>query len=689
MKLFLGDTCWDKLFDLPKSVQMKVREFQRKFKDNPFNPSLNFEKIASFEDSNLRTARVDLDYRAIIGVAGDDTFCLLYIDHHDEAMRWAQRKRFSWNSYTNAFQVTTVALENEVAAAAPSATVEETLYSKYTDEQLLRIGVPEHQLSLVKGIKDLNDLEKAESLLPSDVFENLFYLQDDGTDINNIITEVEAGKEASGNTTINNRRSFIEITDDEELENVIREGTEKWQIFLHPSQRLLVDKDYPGSMKVTGGGGTGKTVAALHRLKKLAASAGPKSVLYTTFTKTLIKNIYGRIVSLGVRTENCDLVNIDKLVMDMARQYNLIPRNATILDYSSSSRTSEELWEDIVSDNLSSFDAAFLQKEYLDVIVYNNITSLEGYYRQSRVGRTRPVSRKERGEIWKLVEQYIGAKKESAFYDRNEVFNIVANYLNDNGIRPYKHVIADEIQDFSNPELRFLRALVAEGPNDLFMVGDPYQRIYNNRKIAFSQVGINVRGKRSKRLRVNYRTTEEIKRAAVNIVNDCNFDDFDGETESLAGYVSLLHGDKPEYKVYPCRDEEITQILAFIEECHQVGMDYKDICVACGQRDALKPIQNALHRNNVPYQNLSNEAGGSVTGVNLSTFSNMKGLEFKVVILANVSKGTFPILPRGFEALDPISKKEILMNQKALMYVAITRAMQKVVLTGNGERADI
>ena len=688
MKLFLGDTCWDKLFDLPKSVQMKVREFQRKFKENPYNPSLNFEKIASFEDSSLRTARVDLDYRAIIGVAGDDTFCLLYIDHHDEAMRWAQRKRFSWNSYTNAFQVTTVALENEVAAA-PAATVEDTLYSKYTNEQLLRIGVPEHQLPLVKGIKDLDELEKAEALLPADVFENLFYLLDEGTDINNIITEVEAGKEASGNTTINNRRSFIEITDDEELENVIREGTEKWQIFLHPSQRLLVDKDYPGSMKVTGGGGTGKTVAALHRLKKLAASAGPKGVLYTTFTKTLIKNISGRIVSLGVRSENCELVNIDKLVMDMARQYNLIPRNATILDYSSSSRTSEELWEDIVSDNLSPFDAAFLQKEYLDVIVYNNITSLESYYRQSRAGRTRPVTRKERGEIWKLVEQYIGAKKESAFFDRNEVFNLVANYLNDNGIRPYKHVIADEIQDFSNPELRFLRALVAEGPNDLFMVGDPYQRIYNNRRIAFSQVGINVRGKRSKRLRVNYRTTEEIKRAAVNIVNDCSFDDFDGETESLAGYVSLLHGDKPEYKVYSNRDEEISQVLAFIEECHQAGIDYKDICVACGHRDALKPIQNALHRNNVPYQNLSNESGGSVLGVNLSTFSNMKGLEFKVVILANVSKGTFPMLPRGFETLDPISKKEIVMNQKALMYVAITRAMQKVLLTGNGERADI
>lgn len=687
MKLFLGDKCWDKLFELPKNVQLRVRDFQRKFKENPYSSAINLEKISSFEDSSLRTARIDDTYRAIIGVAADDTYCLLWIDHHDEAMRWAQHKRFSWNNYTNSFQVTSISIE-EQRISVP-ATDAHTLYSKYTDEQLLRIGVPDHQLAMVKALRDLDDLEKAEPALSSDVFENLFYLLDEGTDINNIITEIEAGKEVSGDSSINNKRNFIEITSDEDLENAIKEGTEKWQIFLHPSQRLLVEKDYPGSMKVSGGGGTGKTVAALHRLKKLSAEGCSKSVLYTTFTKTLIKNIAGRIQSLGVRTENCDLVNIDKLVIDLARKFNLIPKDATVLDYSSNSRTSEEIWEDIVSDSLSQFDAQFLQREYLDIIVYNNITTIDAYYRQSRAGRTVPVSRKQRAEIWKLVEQYVAQKKESALFDRNEIFNIVANYLNEHGIHPYKHVIADEIQDFSNPELRFLRALVPEGPNDLFMVGDPYQRIYNNRRIAFSQVGINVRGKRSKRLRVNYRTTEEIKRTAVNIVNDCSFDDFDGAAESLAGYVSLMHGDKPEYKVFPTRDEEIEAILSFIEHCHLSGIDYKDIAIASGYRDSLKPIQNALHRNNVPYQNLSAESGGNVFGVNLSTFANMKGLEFKVVILSNVEKSTFPMLPRDYESLDPITKKEILMNQKALMYVAITRAMQKVLITGSGERAEI
>ena len=640
MKLYLGDKCWDKLFELPKNVQLRVRDFQRKFKENPFSPAINLEKIASFEDDSLRTARIDDTYRAIIGVASGDTYCLLYIDHHDEAMRWAQHKRFAWNSYTNSFQVTSITMEEVVEPRGQKR--DDTVFAKYTDEQLLRIGVPEHQLPLVRSIKDMDDLEKAESSLSGDVFEYLFYLMDDGTDINNIITEVEAGKEQDGDSTINNKRNFIEITDDEELERVIAEGTEKWQIFLHPSQRLLVEKSYAGSLKVTGGGGTGKTVAAIHRLKKLTEKGSMKSVLYTTFTRTLIKNISSRVRSMGIKSENCVIENIDKLALDMAKSYGLIPQTATVLDYGPSSRTSEEIWDGIVTDNLSQFDTRFLKREYLDVIVYNNNKTIDDYYRQSRTGRTQPVNRKQRTEIWNLVEQYVARKKESQLYDRNEIFNLIANHLNENGIHPFKHVIADEIQDFSNPELRFLRALVEEGPDDLFLVGDPYQRIYNNRKIAFSQVGINVRGKRSKRLRVNYRTTEEIKRAATNVVNGCAFDDFDGSPESLAGYVSLMHGDRPEYKIYDNRNEEIAAIIDFIRMCRENGIEYKDIVVASYIKDSIKPVQDALHRNNIPYKNLMNEGTGNDNGVNLSSFHNMKGLEFKVVILSDVNKKTFP-----------------------------------------------
>lgn len=688
MKLYLGDKCWDKLFELPKNIQLKVRDFQRKFKENPYSPGINLEKINTFKDDTLRTARIDDAYRAIIGVAGDDTYCLLYIDHHDEAMDWAKNKRFSWNSYTGSFQVTSVSVEQHVIPA-PAVQVQSGPFAAYSDDQLLKIGVPDHQIDLVRSIMDIDDLEKAEPDLSSDVFENLFYLLDGETDINNIIAEIEAGKEAAGDTTINNKRNFIEITNDEELERVIQEGTEKWQIFLHPSQRLLVEKSYPGSLKVTGGGGTGKTVAALHRLKKLASNAPESSVLYTTFTKTLLKNLKPRIDALGVNVRACVVCNIDKLALDMAKQFHLIPEGATVLDYGPNSRDSEELWDQVVCDNLSTFDASFLKREYLDVIVYNNNSTIEEYYHQSRAGRTSPLTRKQRTEVWKLVEQYVTLKREAGQFDRNEIFNIVANHLNATGLHPYRHVIADEIQDFSNPELRFLRALVEEGPDDLFLVGDPYQRIYNNRKIAFSQVGINVRGKRSKRLRVNYRTTEEIKRKATNIVNGLPFDNFDGEAETLAGYVSLLHGDVPEYKMFANRNDEVTEIIAFIKMCHENGLSYSDIVVACYFKDSLKPVQDALHRGNIPYCNLMNERSGNADGVQLSTFHNMKGLEFKVVILSDVNSRSYPYLPQWFNDMDEVEKRNHLMNQKALMYVAITRAMQKVLITGSGTRASL
>ena len=80
--------------------------------------------------------------------------------------------------------------------------------------------------------------------------------------------------------------------------------------------------------------------------------------------------------------------------------------------------------------------------------------------------------------------------------------------------------------------------LVQEGRNDLFLTGDPIQRIYSGRKINFGAAGINVRGVRSRRLKINYRTTEPIKRVAVSVVKGQTFDDMDGGTESIKGYVN-------------------------------------------------------------------------------------------------------------------------------------------------------
>ena len=386
-----------------------------------------------------------------------------------------------------------------------------------------------------------------------------------------------------------------------------------------------------------------------------------------------------------------DLNNIDAVIFEIAKTYTILPENFKVVDYLSENK-GVEMWTQIVDDSLTEFDADFLYSEYLEVIVFNNIVNSDTYLKQSRIGRTKSLSRKQRMEIWTLAEKYKEEKAKYNYVDRSELFNIVANYLNSMKIHPYTHVIADEIQDFSNPELRFLRALVAEGPNDLFLVGDPFQRIYNNRRINFSLTGINIRGVRSKRLRVNYRTTEEIKKVAVSVVKGCSYDDFEGNSESITGYVSLMHGEYPTYQLFDNLQKELDAIVAFIEDCLLKGVSLSEIAVTAKDKDALKQVQSVLHNKNIHYRiNRGKEWVGDLDGVRLCTFHSIKGLEFKVVILTNVNDRTMPVNPESYllARMDRLAQKNYLLTLRSLLYVAITRAQQKVLITGVGKKTEI
>ena len=696
MRLFLAETCWDKLFDLPKRVQTKVKEFQRKFRENSISAAIHLEPIAQFKDSSLRTARIGDDYRAILGVISADDYSLLYVDHHDEAMRWASNKKFVWNEHTQSCQIIPLHVDQQIVDIPKEAHKEiEQPFMCYGADKLLKIGVPTELIPLVCEIKDMTDLEKNETLLPADTFEYLFYILDGERDIDQIIFEIEEGKSISESISEqllsnNNKRRFVEIKEDEDLDRLLDGDIKKWQIFLHPSQRKLVESEYKGSMKVSGGGGTGKTVAAIHRLKKLTASPVSK-VLFTTFTKALTQNLEQILIGMDLPSGRYDLNNIDAVIFEIAKTYTILPENFKVVDYLSENK-GVEMWTQIVDDSLTEFDADFLYSEYLEVIVFNNIVNSDTYLKQSRIGRTKSLSRKQRMEIWTLAEKYKEEKAKYNYVDRSELFNIVANYLNSMKIHPYTHVIADEIQDFSNPELRFLRALVAEGPNDLFLVGDPFQRIYNNRRINFSLTGINIRGVRSKRLRVNYRTTEEIKKVAVSVVKGCSYDDFEGNSESITGYVSLMHGEYPAYQLFDNLQKELDAIVAFIEDCLLKGVSLSEIAVTAKDKDALKQVQSVLHNKNIHYRiNRGKEWVGDLDGVRLCTFHSIKGLEFKVVILTNVNDRTMPVNPESYllARMDRLAQKNYLLTLRSLLYVAITRAQQKVLITGVGKKTEI
>jgi len=693
MKLFIHDKCMEQLFELPKSTQKKVLEFQRKFRENSKSSAINFEAISTFKDQQLRTARIDDKYRAIIKapVTGDNYY-LLWVDNHDEAMDWAKNKVFHWNDNTDTAQIFTAPEAKIANTATEEISKAPHLFDDYTEEQLLQIGVPSQTVSLVRSLKDLNELGESEKYIPTDAFENLFYLTE-GLNIELLIAEINEGKskatelEAKVNS-INNKRSFVEV-DDDLMSEIINGDLSKWQIYLHQSQRKLVEPDFKGSVRVTGGAGTGKTVVALHRLKKLTSiliDGDDRKIVFTTFTNALTQNLTVLADKLNIEKSKIVITNIDTLIRDLAKEYNLVDKNVRILDFYNS-KSSYELWDDFLEQNLTEFDTFFLTAEYQSVILFNDIQNLEEYLKVSRIGRGKPISRKVKMEIWELVEKYNSKKKEENYIDRAELFNLVTNYLKSLQVRPFKNVIADEVQDLSNVELRFLRALVEEKVNDLFLVGDPYQKIYA-RKINFTAAGISIRGNRSKQLKINYRTSEEIKRLAVTAIQGIKYDDFDGETEKLNGYLSLFHGEQPTYEVFKTKSDELNAIINHISELKEKGFKMNDIALAFRTKEALKEVKTALHKSKIPFTDNAT-VGNSNCGVILSTFHGLKGLEFKAVMLCDVNNRTVPFMIHKLDTMEQQEKEDYLNSEKSLLYVAITRAISILIITGTGVKSEL
>lgn len=691
MRLFLADTCYESIFELPKKIQSKVVSFQKKFRECTSANGMHLEQIAQFNDNSLRTARVDDNYRAVVGLIDGNAY-LLYIGTHENAYNWGIRKKLVWNDHTQSCQLVSIQETTETTTKTATTLMhsdDASPFNGVSKDKLLKIGVPEDLLSQVMGIRNLDDLDPLDSILPSDAYENIFNILD-GESIDVIISEIEEGQAKENEDQLlsnNNKRRFVELTDDDVLQRILENDMDKWQIFLHPSQQKLVDANYKGTMKVSGGAGTGKTVAALHRLKHLCEQPNTK-VLFTTYTTTLKENLVDLVKKMGIDSGRYELNNIDQVLINTAKKYN-IKSEYKVLDYAGDD-ASLKLWREVLETEVSEFDEHFLYDEYIDVIVYFGNTTSASYMMQQRVGRTKALTRKQRLEIWKLVEKYVALKQERKVVDRLELFNDTTKYLDENGIRPYTNVIADEFQDFSNPELKFLRALVAEGSNDLFLTGDPMQRIYSGRRINFGAAGINVRGVRSRRLKINYRTTEPIKRVAVGVINGQTFDDMDGGTESVKGYVSLIHGGEiPLYNMVDNASEEVSQIVEWVENLKKENFALKDICIAAPSMGLMKDLQTRLHSDGTAYKVLKGTVKqGDVDGLSLCTLHSLKGLEFKVVLLMGVNERNIPSKVADgypFNGMDVLEKKEYLSAKRSLLYVAITRARQLVYMVGYGD----
>jgi mRNA-degrading endonuclease RelE of RelBE toxin-antitoxin system len=681
---------------IPRKQQAKVMNFITKFRSNPMLPGINYEKIAHAKDPNIRSVRIDQSYRGI--VLKPDTgniYVLLWIDHHDKAYKWAENKAYKIHPETGSLQVIDIEESQDKQVAEVFGAEESVLFADIRDRHLLRLGVPELQLQLVRGLKTEDDLDRIADQLPQEAYEALFFLSE-GFSLEDVLQDIEmtAKKEKVDTddyeTALNNpdsRRRFLVVEDDLELAAILNAPLEKWRIFLHPSQQKLVERNWNGSVRVLGGAGTGKTVAAMHRAKWLVQNVFTNEkdrILFTTFTRNLAADIQENLSKICSREmmRRIEVVNLDRWVSGILKKNGYDYK----IDYG---YRTEPLWNkalDLVPNELD-FDLSFYREEWERVIQPQAITSVEDYMKASRVGRGVRLNRKARKAAWTVFEEYRALLNEHGLKESNDAMRDAKLLLErKKEILPYKAIIVDEAQDMGIQAFKLIRQMIPEEKkNDLFIVGDAHQRIYRH-KVVLSQCGINIRG-RGRKLRINYRTTDETRKWAIGLLKGVKVDDLDGGTDDQKGYKALLHGIMPDVRHFNNFQEEVSFIAEYIRKIKNETGSIKEVCLVARTNNLLKQYESAISAKGFEiYLVRRSEAEDRTSpGLRLATMHRVKGLEFDRVIIAGVNEGVVPFEGAQSYSSDTVVKRESEIQERALLYVSATRAKKEVVVTSFGK----
>lgn len=674
---------------LPRQVQGKVTEFINKFRNNPRSPGINYEKINNAIDKRICSVRIDDTYRGIV-VRQEKTgvYLLLWVDHHDDAYAWATRKKCVINPTTGNVQVFDMVVEAMDEKA-------ENVFADVSDKDLLSLGVPLEQLPLVRTIISEKMLYQLKNSFPEDAYESLEWLIN-GFSVKEILKlyeteiseDIEKDNLAVALDNARSQKNFVIVEGEDELRRIMAEPLEKWRVFLHPTQSKIVKKDYSGPARVLGGAGTGKTVVAMHRAKHLVPTLGEKEkILFTTYTTNLAGDIKENLRKICTVEElkRIEIINLDAWVMQFMRENDFDYRIAYEDEI-------EEIWEKakIFADDKLDFSVKFYIDEWSKVVSAQEAYTKEKYLKTSRIGRGTRLDRKKRIQVWSVMEEYQILMKDKRIRDvETAMYECRLLIKNNPGILNYGAVIVDEAQDLSMNAFRLLREIVGiEHRNDMFIVGDAHQRIYRN-KVVLSRCGVNIRG-RSSYLRINYRTTEEIRKYAFGLLKGISFDDLDDSYDHSRDCQSLTHGVKPIIKNFKILSEEIDYIVDEINKLNLLGESLKGICIVARTHKLLDYYISGLRERDIRIYEIKRSKidDRNMEGVRVATMHRVKGLEFRHVFVAAVNRDIIP-LKLAINMTDKAAEEESITAEKCLFYVALTRAQKTAYITSYGKQSEL
>lgn len=404
-------------------------------------------------------------------------------------------------------------------------------------------------------------------------------------------------------------------------------------------------------------------------------------ILFTTFTKNLAIDIEANLrkICSSAMMRRIKVINIDAWVVNFLKSEGVNIR--IVYD-----EKLQELWQKAYSIAPSSPDLplSFYQDEWKEVIQANDIKTEKDYLRVSRKGRGTSLKRAERVAIWAVFEEYRTLLQIKGWKEIEDALRDARSLLEKNPdmIHPFKSIIVDEAQDMSEGVFRLLRILIPqERTNDLFIVGDPHQRIYGN-KVVLSQCGIEIRG-RSKKLRINYRTTEEIRQWATAILEGLNFDDLNGNEDNLKEYRSLLRGEKPIIQHFTSETEEIDFLIAKIKELNNNGIPLKSICLTLRTNTLVNTYEAILNQHQIKTTKISKDEGDNqaIDGLRVATMHRVKGLQFDYMLIPCVNYDIIPLQSVLGKLTDETAKNNFIQQERSLLHVAVTRAKRGAIVS--------
>ena len=229
---------------------------------------------------------------------------------------------------------------------------------------------------------------------------------------------------------------------------------------------------------------------------------------------------------------------------------------------------------------------------------------------------------------------------------------------------PFDFAVVDEAQDVGVSQMRFLAALGGDRPNALFFAGDLGQRIFQQ-PFSWKSLGVDIRG-RSRTLRVNYRTSHQIRMQADRLLG-ATVTDVDGITEDRSDTVSVFNGPPPTVRVLGNESDEVTTVAGWIKEHMRAGVLPHEFGVFVRSAAQIDRAVAAAEEAELPFTILDEGVEGNVGHISICTMHLAKGLEFRTVAVMACDDEVIPLQERIETVGDDADLQEVYETERQLL----------------------